>query len=90
MSSLMRDGTDEPVSRGQILRRVRGQGNIHFPFSADQEQDWQPYLVDPYLAICDDHRYIHTGKCFLFYTVILRRRKSIQAGAKTGQKERFH
>ena len=26
-----RDGTAEPVSRDQILRHVRGQGNIYFP-----------------------------------------------------------
>ena len=32
----------------QILRRERGQGNIHFPCSADHVQDWQPYPVDPY------------------------------------------
>ena len=54
MSRLTRDGTAEPVSRDQILRHVRGQGNIHFPCSADHEQDWQPYPVDPYSAICDD------------------------------------
>ena len=30
----------------------------HFPCSADHEQDWQPYPVDPYSAICDDHKYI--------------------------------
>ena len=48
MSRLTRDGTAEPVPRGQILRRGRGQGNIHFPCSADHEQDWQPYVVDPY------------------------------------------
>ena len=35
-------------------------GNVHFPCSADHEQDWQPYPVDPYSAICDDHTYIHT------------------------------
>ena len=29
-----------------------------FPCSADHEQDWQPYPVDPYSAICDDHTYI--------------------------------
>ena len=57
MSRLARDGTAEPVSRDQILRHVRGQGNIHFPCSADHEQDWQPYPVDPYSAICDDHTY---------------------------------
>ena len=33
--------------------------NIYFPCSADHEQDWQPYPVDPYSAICDDHTYIH-------------------------------
>ena len=48
----------EPVSRDQILRHARGQGNAHFPFSADHEQDWQPYPVDLYSAICDDHTYI--------------------------------
>ena len=60
MSRLTRDGTAEPVSRDQILRHARGQGNINFPCSADHEQDWQPYPVDPYSAICDDHTYIHT------------------------------
>ena len=48
MSRLTREGTAEPVSRDQILRRERGQGNIHFRCSADHEQDWQPYPVDPY------------------------------------------
>ena len=60
MSRLTRDGTAEPVSRDQILRHARGQGNIHFPCSADHKQDWQPCPVDPYSAICDDHTYIHT------------------------------
>ena len=56
MSRLAGDGVAEPVSRDQILRRERGQGNINFPCPADHEQDWQPYPVDPYgtLAICDD------------------------------------
>ena len=48
MSRPTRDGTAEPVSRDQILRHERGQGNIHFPSSADHVQDWQPYTVDPY------------------------------------------
>ena len=47
MSRLTRDGTAEPVSRDQILRRKRGQGKINFPCSADHEQEWQPYPVDP-------------------------------------------
>ena len=55
MSRLTRDGTAEPVSRDQIFRHARGQGNIHFPCSADHEQDWQPYPVDPYHTLVDDH-----------------------------------
>ena len=60
MSRLTWDGTAEPVSRDQILRHARRQENIHVPCSADHEQDSQPYPVDPYSAICDDHTYIHT------------------------------
>ena len=63
MSRLTRDGTAEPVSRDQILRHARGQGNINFPCSADHEQDWQPYYpVDPYSDIRDDHTYIHSTR----------------------------
>ena len=57
MSRLTRDGTAEPVLRDQILRHVREKGNIRFRSSADHEQDWQPWPVDPYSAICDDHTY---------------------------------
>ena len=59
MSRLMRDGTAEPVSRDQILRRKRGQGDIHFPCSADHEQDWQPYPDDPYSCYMCDHTYMY-------------------------------
>ena len=62
MSRLTRDRTAEPVSRDQFLRHARGQGNIHFPCSADHEQDWRPYPVDPYSAICDDHTYRQGSK----------------------------
>ena len=71
MSRLTRDGTAEPVSRDQILRHARGQGNVHFPCSADHEQDWQPYPVDPYSAICEDHTYIHTCGSGIDVDVIL-------------------
>ena len=57
MSRLARDGTAEPVPRDQILRCERGQGHIHFPCSADHEQDWQPYPVDPYSCYMCDHTY---------------------------------
>ena len=51
MRRLTRDGTAGSVSRDQILRRERGKGNIHFPFSADHEHDWQPYPVDSLLLL---------------------------------------
>ena len=57
MSRLTRAGTVEPVSRYHILRRERGQGNIHFSCSADHVQDWQPYPVDPYSYYMCDHTY---------------------------------
>ena len=57
MSGLTRDGTTEPASRDQILRRERGQGDINFPCSADHEQDRQPYPVDLYSAEIDEHTY---------------------------------
>ena len=47
MSRLTRDGTAEFVSRDQILRRERGWGKIIFSVWLE-EQDWQPYPVDPY------------------------------------------
>ena len=66
-----RDGTAEPVSRDQILRCERGQGNINFLCSADHEQDGPPYPVDPYpchltqliltlaIILCDGRTYIN-------------------------------
>ena len=36
------------LARPNFLRRERGQGNNHFPCSADDKQDWQPYTIDPY------------------------------------------
>ena len=60
MSRLTRDGTAEPVSRDQILRRERGQENITFSCSADHVQDWQPYPVDPYSCYMYDHK-LHTN-----------------------------
>ena len=47
------------LSRGQSLRRERGQRITHFICSADPKQDWQPYPVDPYSSMSDDHTYIH-------------------------------
>ena len=38
-----------------------GTGEYYFPCLADHEQDWQPYPVDLYSAICDDHTYVESG-----------------------------
>ena len=65
MSRLTRDGTAEPVTRDQILRRERGQvKNIHFP-SADHEQDWQPYPVVPHSCYntCDQKKMEDKVRC---------------------------
>ena len=59
MSRLTRDGTAEPVSKDQIVRRKRGQGKNIFPCSADHEKDWQPYPVDRYSAMNDNDAYIN-------------------------------
>ena len=63
MSRLTRDGTAQPNSRNQTLRRERGQGKSSFPCSADHEQDWQPYPVDAQSAKSDDHT--HTTRLIL-------------------------
>ena len=62
---MTRDGTAEPVSRDQILRRQRGQRNIIFPCLTNDEQDWQRYPIDPYSALSDDHRYIYTVHTYI-------------------------
>ena len=82
MSRLTRGGTAEPVSRDQILRHARGQGNINFSCSADHEQDWQPDLVDPYSATCDDHTYIHIEPLWTEFP--LYSKKSLNASRPSG------
>ena len=60
MSRLTQDGTAEPVSRDQILRRVRGQGNIDFPvqLTTTSRIDNLTRLIHTLLRICHDHKYI--------------------------------
>ena len=55
VSRLRLDGTAERVLRDQFLRRERGQEKKRFFWSADHEQDGQPYPVDPHTSLCDDH-----------------------------------
>ena len=73
MSRLARNGTAEPISREQIIRRERGQRNIHFPCSGDHEQDWQPYPVDLYYRRYFQHAHfipiVGVGKRGEYYLV---------------------
>ena len=55
MSGLTRDGTAEPVSRDQILRRNREQEKIIFPVQLTTGRIGEPYPVDPYSAESPDH-----------------------------------
>ena len=51
------------LARPKFLART-GQGNIIFPCSADHEQDWPPYPVDPYSCyVCyNDHTCMHASR----------------------------
>ena len=51
MSRLTRNWTVKPVSRDEILRRERGQGNIIFPCSAIHEQDSIDFTHSAYLYL---------------------------------------
>ena len=55
-----RDGEAEPVSRDQILRRERGQGNDNFPSVqlTTNRIGNHMYPVDPYTLRSDDDTYI--------------------------------
>ena len=59
-----------------ILRREQGQEIIIFPCSADHEQDWQPYPVDPYVMTT------HNAP---FTASLLRKRQSCMYGPHTEQ-----
>ena len=58
MSRLTRDETAKPVSRDQILRRERGQENIHLPVELTTSRIGNLTWLILTLAMCDDHTYI--------------------------------
>ena len=62
MSRLTRDGTAEPISRDQFLRRERGYGNVLFvPVQLTTSRIGNlTRLTQTLLHISDDHAYIHT------------------------------
>ena len=51
-------------SRETKFSGTHGDRGIFLPCSADHEQDWQPYPVDPYSATCDDHTYMRLIRGF--------------------------
>ena len=62
MSRLTRDGTAEPVSRDQILRHARGQGNIIFPVQLTTSRigNLTRLIHNTLLYVMTIHTYIHT------------------------------
>ena len=62
MSRLTRDGTAEPVSRDQILRHARGQGDMIFSVQLTTSRIGNLTRLSHTLlpGICDDHTYKHT------------------------------
>ena len=73
MSRLTRDGTAEPVSRDQILRHARGQGNIIFPVQLTTSRIGNlTQLIHTLLYVMTIHTYIHTYVCVcVFFPFIL-------------------
>ena len=64
MSRLTRDGTAEPISRHQILRHARGQGNIIFPVQLlpTGRIGNLTRLIHTLLYVMTIHTYIHGVK----------------------------
>ena len=61
MSRLTRDGTAEPVSRDQILRHARGQGNIISPVQLTTSRiGTLTRLIHTLLYVMTIHTYIYT------------------------------
>ena len=61
MSRLTRDGAAEPISRDQILRHARGQGNIIFPVQLTTSRIGNlTWLIHTLLYAMTIHTYIHT------------------------------
>ena len=51
--------THVPTSEGFEVSSLVINTHTHFPCSADHEQDWQPYPVDPYSDESTDNTYIN-------------------------------
>ena len=61
MSRLTRDGTAEPISRDQILRHARGQGDLIFPVQLTTSRIGNlTRLIHTLLYVMTIRTYIHT------------------------------
>ena len=70
MSRLTRDGTAETVSRDQILRHERGQGNIIFPVQLTTSRIGNlTRLIHTLLYVMTIHTY-HTYYYLFFWLVL--------------------
>ena len=75
MSRLTRDGTAEPVSRDQILRHARGQGNIIFSVQLTTSRIGNlTRLIHTLLYVMTIHTYIHT---YISFETIAKRMATI-------------
>ena len=71
MSRLTRGGTAEPVSRDQILRHARGQGNILSPVQLTTSRIGNlTRLIHTLLYVMTIHTYIHTY-CLCVFVYVL-------------------
>ena len=61
-----RDGRTR-LARANSQART-GTAKYSFPCLVDNEQDWQPYPVDPYSAICDAHAHMYIYVCMYGHT----------------------
>ena len=46
--------------RPKVLRREQREGKKCYPCSADYEENWESYLVDPYSSIFISYDHLHT------------------------------
>ena len=63
MSRMTRDGTAEPVSRDEILRHARGQGDIIFPVQLTTSRIGNlTRLIHTLLYVITIHKYIRAER----------------------------
>ena len=97
MSRLTRDGTAEPISRDQILRHARGQGNIIFPVQLTKSRIGNlTRLIHTLLYEVTIHTYIYPNSTFILnaifpedYIIVLMLNVAVVGGVFFTYKERL-